>query len=140
MTQQATSGLSTKTLSSNAFDGEFWKRTLGELGYPIAEQQLDIKTLKDQGAIPSALNFSSATRLYVDDYVEVVLLTYAEGERMTRGQCTRTARAWKERRLIRPLLIFTNGSESYAVVIPGAGVGGEVKVLSLADRLYRTDI
>jgi len=140
LSQQARPGLSTETTNSNAFNEEFWKRALRELGYPITEQQLDIKTLRDQGAIPSALNLSSATRFYVDDYVEVVLLTYAEGERMTRGQCTRTARAWKERRLIRPFLIFTNGSQSYAVVVPGAGIGGEVKVLSLADRLYRTDI
>jgi len=132
--------LSSETRDSSIFNKDFWRRTLRELGYPIVEQQLDIKALKDQGAISSALNFSDATRFYVDDYVEVVVLTYAEGERMTRGQCTRTARSWKERRLIRPLLIFTDGSESYAVSIPGAGTGGEVRVLSLADRLYRTDI
>jgi len=132
--------LSTEIINSNAFNEEFWKRVLKELKYPIAEQQLDIKTLIDQGAIPSIPKLSNVIRFYLDDYVEIVLLTYAEGERMTRGQCTRIARSWKERRLIRPLLIFTNGSESYAVVVPGPGSGGEVKVLSLADRLYHTDI
>jgi type I restriction-modification system DNA methylase subunit len=132
--------LSTEIINPNAFNEEFWKRVLKELKYPIAEQQLDIKTLIDQGAIPSIPKLSNVVRFYLDDYVEIVLLTYAEGERMTRGQCTRIARSWKERRLIRPLLIFTNGSESYAVVVPGPGSGGEVKVLSLADRLYHTDI
>jgi len=39
----------------------------------------------------------------------------------------------------RPLLLFTNGSESFATVVSRAATTGEVKILALPDMLYRTD-
>ncbi|MEM2233660.1 MAG: DNA methyltransferase [Nitrososphaerota archaeon] len=71
--------------------------------------------------------------------MEFVLLTV--NDRLSRGLCTRTARNWKEKRLIRPLLIFTNNKdESFIVIIPGRGLGGEARVLHMQGELYRTDI
>jgi type I restriction-modification system DNA methylase subunit len=138
-TQAGVRNLSPTTLSSTSFDEAFWTRALNELGYPLSVQELDINTLKEQGAIPSGVSPASVKRLYADKYVEVALLSFKGDTTLTRGTSTRIARLWKQKRMMRPLLLFTNGSESFATVVPGAGTAGEVKVLALADMLYRTD-
>ncbi|MCS6784964.1 MAG: BREX-1 system adenine-specific DNA-methyltransferase PglX, partial [Candidatus Caldarchaeum sp.] len=60
---------------------------------------------------------------------------------LSRGVCSRVARAWRRNRLIRPLLVFTDGVDSYVVVVPGPRSDADVvRVLWLHDRLYRTDL
>jgi hypothetical protein len=127
--------LSQATLSSTSFDEGFWTRALNELGYPLSVQELDTITLKEQGAIPSGVSPASVKRLYADKYVEVALLSFRGDTTLTRGTSTRIARLWKQKRMMRPLLLFTNGSKSFATVVPGAGTAGEVKVLALAGPL-----
>ncbi len=119
------------------FDTAFWVDRFRDLGYPLRHLGLDVGYLRGQGILPRELEVSSAKLLYRDDYVEVVVL---ELERLApRGLCSRVARGWKGRRLRRPLLVFTDGVDSYAVIVPGPGVGGEVKALRLHGELYRTD-
>jgi len=122
------------------FDPKFWIDTFRERGYPLKLIELDLRTLKDQKALPSDFEASKVLRLYFDDYVEVALIEFDGATKLRRSVCTRTARSWKENRLIKPLLIFTNGVDSFAVIVPGKGIGGEAKVLGLSDRLYRTDL
>jgi type I restriction-modification system DNA methylase subunit len=122
------------------FGSKFWEDKLRELGYPLKVMTLDMPTLREQRAIRSDIEASRVLRLYVDDFVEVALVEFDSDADLRRGLCTRTARSWKENRLIKPLLIFTNGIDSYAVIVPGKGIGGEAKVLGLSDRLYRTDL
>ncbi|MEM4091289.1 MAG: DNA methyltransferase [Thermoplasmatales archaeon] len=122
------------------FDVNFWIKTMSLLGYPVRAEDLDIATLKMQKAIPSDVSPRRIARIYANDYVEVALFDLEKGSKITRSVCTRIARSWKENRLTRPLLLFTNGKDSYAVIVTGKGTGGEVKVLGLSDRLYRTDL
>jgi type I restriction-modification system DNA methylase subunit len=122
------------------FDHKFWIDKLSELGYPLKTSELDVTTLKAQKALPSDLEVAKVSRLYFDDYVEAALIEVGSSVKLRRSSCTRTTRAWKENRLIKPLLFFTNGADSFAVVVPGKGIGGEAKVLGLSDRLYRTDL
>mgnify|MGYP001131210733 CR=1 FL=1 len=122
------------------FDYKFWVSKLRELGYPIKPVELDLLTLKETKALPSDIEASKVLRLHFDDYVEVALIEFSSSVKLRRSVCTRTARSWKENRLIKPLLICTNGVDSFAVIVPGKGIGGEAKVLGLSDRLYRTDL
>jgi len=128
------------SLSVTAFDYKFWVDRLRELGYPVKPIELDLPTLKETKAFHSDVEASKVLRLYFDDYVEVALVEFSGSAKLRRSVCTRTARSWKENRLIKPLLIFTNGTDSFAVIVPGKGIGGEAKVLGLSDRLYRTDL
>jgi len=122
------------------FDYKFWSDQLRELGYPIKPIELDLATLKETRALPSDVEASKVLRLYFDDYVEAALVEFSSSVKLRRSVCTRTARSWKENRLIKPLLVCTNGVDSFAVIVPGKGIGGEAKVLGLSDRLYRTDL
>jgi len=133
-------GLLELSSTISKFDSEFWESKLRELGYPLKPTELDCTTLKGQKALPSNLEASKVLRLYFDDYVEVALVEFSSSVKLRRSVCTRTARSWKENRLIKPLLICTNGLDSFAVIVPGRGIGGEAKVLGLSDRLYRTDL
>ncbi len=121
------------------FSRKFWMETLLDLSYQLKEEEFDVKTLKGQRAFPQEFATSRVTRLYSDDYVEMALIETEE--RLSRSVCTRAARMWKENRMIRPVLLFTDGKESFAIIIPGKGiVGGEARVLNLSERLYRTDL
>ncbi|MEM3264812.1 MAG: N-6 DNA methylase [Conexivisphaerales archaeon] len=62
-----------------------------------------------------------------------------DGE-LGRSQCVKTANSWRAKRLHRPLLVFTNGVESYVVIVAGPKITGETKILHVSDRLYITDI
>jgi len=115
-------------------------KALRELSYPIKPIELDFKTLREQRALPSDFEDAEVLKLYSDDYVEVALVKIYSTSKLKRSVCTRTARTWKENRLIKPLLVFTNGLDSFAIIVPGKGIGGEAKVLGLSDRLYRTDL
>lgn len=119
------------------FDSEFWIDTLRELGYPLKVIELDLSALKEQRALPSDSDPCKVSRLYFDDYVEIALLEF--DSELRRSFCTRVARLWKANRLIKPLLCFTDGTDSFAVIVPGKGIGGEARVLGLSDMLYRTD-
>lgn len=121
------------------FGSKFWMDELRELNYPLKVTKLDLSALKEQKALPSDIDPCKVSRLYFDDYVEVILVEFDSTEELRRSFCTRAARSWKVNRLIKPLLIVTNGIESFTVIVPGKGIGGEAKVLGLSDRLYRTD-
>ncbi len=121
------------------FDITFWVSKARELGYPVMQEELSIDLLKEKGVFPRTLNVTQALRVYLDDYIEFVVIGVKD--KLSRGLCTRIARNWKERRLIRPLLIFTDDKEeSFIVIIPGRGLGGEARVLHVQGKLYRTDI
>ncbi|MBM3898411.1 MAG: class I SAM-dependent DNA methyltransferase [Thaumarchaeota archaeon] len=122
------------------FDDTFWREMLLRLGYPVRPVGLDIDALKDQRTLPSDAIPSKITKLYGDDYIEVALFEFSSDSDLRRSICTKIARSWKSNRLIKPLMLYTNGRDSFAVIVPGKGVGGQVKVLGLSDRLYRTDI
>jgi hypothetical protein len=124
----------------------FWKDALRERGYTVVEERLDLETLAKQRVVPSSHLakgrdspcLMDAILLYRDRYVEAAALVY---DRLpSRGVCVRVARQWRENRLYRPLLIFTDGESCYAVIVRGAGLDGEARVLHLEDRLYRTDM
>jgi hypothetical protein len=124
----------------------FWKDALRERGYTVVEERLDLETLAKQRVVPSSHLVKGrdspclmdAILLYRDRYVEAAALVY---DRLpSRGVCVRVARQWRENRLYRPLLIFTDGESCYAVIVRGAGLDGEARVLHLEDRLYRTDL
>ena len=113
---------------------------MSQLGYSVNVEDLDITTLKAQKAIPSEVSPRKVLRICANDYVEVVVLDFDQEGRMTRSACTRTARSWKENRLTKPVLLFTNGKDSFAVIVTGKGTGGEAKILRLSDRMYKTDL
>jgi type I restriction-modification system DNA methylase subunit len=124
----------------------FWKDALWERGYTVVEERLDLETLAKQRVVPSSHlvkgrdspSLMEAILFYRDRYVEAAALVY---DRLpSRGVCVRVARQWRENRLYRPLLIFTDGESCYAVIVRGAGLDGEARVLHLEDRLYRTDL
>ncbi|MCS7144615.1 MAG: BREX-1 system adenine-specific DNA-methyltransferase PglX [Archaeoglobaceae archaeon] len=97
-----------------------------------------MEQLRDvEKVIPKEMEAVKAWRLYIDDYIEFALIEVKRS--LTRGICIRCARKWKEKRLIRPLMIFTDGEESYVVIILGKSTGGEARVLYLHETLYRTD-
>jgi hypothetical protein len=124
----------------------FWKDALRERGYTVVEERLDLETLAKQRVVPNSHLVKGrdspclmdAILLYRDKYVEAAALVY---DRLpSRGVCVKVARQWRENRLYRPLLIFTDGESCYAVIVRGAGLDGEARVLHLEDRLYRTDL
>ncbi|MEM2173187.1 MAG: DNA methyltransferase [Thermoproteota archaeon] len=119
------------------FDYVFWLRKVKELGYPAKEVELSVSALAEQGVFPKGLSVKRVVRLYVDDFVELAVVELGDG--MTRGVCTRVARSWRRNRLTRPLLLFTDGVDSYVVIVPGPGLEGEAKVLWLHEELYKTD-
>ncbi|MEM2872069.1 MAG: hypothetical protein QW217_06490, partial [Candidatus Caldarchaeum sp.] len=119
------------------FDYVFWLRKVEELGYPAKEMELSVSALAEQGVFPRGLKVERVVRLYADDYVELAVVVLGDG--MTRGVCTRVARSWRRNRLTRPLLLFTDGVDSYVVIVPGPGLEGEAKVLWLHEELYKTD-
>jgi hypothetical protein len=119
------------------FDLSFWINEFRDLGYPVAEQELDLDYLRDQKVIPKTLNVSEAKLVYRDDYIEAAIIKVEST--LSRSPCARIAREWKRRRLIRPLLVFTNDIDSYCIIVPGPGIEGEARVLWLHGELYRTD-
>jgi hypothetical protein len=128
------------------FGVDFWKGVLREKGYRIVEERLDLDTLAKQKVVPGSHltkgkgspNLKDAVLLYKDDYVEVAALVY---DRLpSRSACVKVARQWRSNRLYRPFLIFTDEDSCYAVIVRGAGLDGEARVLHLEDRLYRTDL
>jgi hypothetical protein len=119
------------------FDGNFWIERLKDLGYPLQAKELHIGELRKSAIFPSDRFPARAVRLYHDNFLEIVLLEFEELP--TRHLCCEIARAWKKKRLIRPMLLFTDGEASCAVIVPGAGVGGECRVLELHEKLHHTD-
>ncbi len=127
-----------KVLKKINFDYDFWLRTFrDELKYPVKEERLDVSYLQKQGVVPKEIGLKRAVRLYLDEYIELAILEVAH---LSRSLCTRTARRWKEKRLIRPLLVFTDSKESYVVIVPGPGTEGMAKALGVSEVLYRTDV
>ncbi|MEM0144020.1 MAG: DNA methyltransferase, partial [Candidatus Parvarchaeum sp.] len=121
------------------FDKSFWLNTLRSLGYPITDENLDIQTLKEQRVLQPDKTPLEVVRLYRDDNIELVVLQFSKDYKLVRSVCTKIARLWKEKRLIKPFLIFSNGQQSFAVIVPGKGISGEAKILQLSNTLYKTD-
>jgi hypothetical protein len=128
------------------FGVDFWKRVLREKGYRVVEERLDLDTLAKQKVVPGSHlikgkdspNLKDAILFYKDDYIEVAALVY--DKLPSRGACVKVARQWRSNRLYRPFLIFTDEDSCYAVIVRGAGLDGEARVLHLEDKLYRTDM
>ena len=122
------------------FNVSFWKSQLEQLGYPLKEEMLDIETLRKQRVFPPNFQPARVLSMFSNGFIEIAIVEVDSGSGFSRSLCTQTARRWKENRLLKPLLLFTNRYESFAVIVPGKGAYGEAKILKLADRLYRTDI
>ena len=120
------------------FGLDFWKKSLSERGYEVIEERLDVETLVKQKVVKDSYRPLDAVLLYKDRYVEAVVLVY--DALPSRGVCVRVARQWRSNRLYRPFLVFTDGESCYAVIVRGAGLEGEARVLHLEDQLYRTDL
>ena len=121
------------------FNVEFWINQLKTLDYPLDPIEMDIPTLREQKVISSDILPRKVLKLTSNDFVEIAILEFDQGSSLTRSKCTKTTRSWKSNRLIKPLLIFTNGTESFLVIVPGKGVGGEAKILGISEKLYHTD-
>ncbi|WP_449463024.1 Eco57I restriction-modification methylase domain-containing protein [Tardisphaera miroshnichenkoae] len=121
------------------FGPTFWQRALSELGYEVKLEDLDLPTLRRQGAIKSGVIVNSVKRFLKGDYVEGAIIEI--GSHLTRRSAAQVARDWKKARMIRPILIFTDDLVSYLVIVPGPGTQamGEARILQLSDRLYHTD-
>ncbi|MEM4323878.1 MAG: DNA methyltransferase [Candidatus Nitrosocaldaceae archaeon] len=135
------------------FRSDDWYNIFERLGYPIDNRnELDIDTLVDQKVIPPTYtnNIVKVVRFYMNDYLEYVILDVKDtnnnngsSKGITRSRCIDIAKRWKERRMIRPFLIFNNESnhEAFIVIVPHAGTAThEVRTLHIIDQLYRTDI
>lgn len=127
-------------MEAKRFDYSFWKKELAGLGYRLSESRIPTQFLRDKRAIPSGVSLKDARLIYQDPLgMDIVVLEY---DRIpSRIGASRIARYWKEHQGGRQLLIFTDGNASYAIVIPGAieKPDTKLKILSLSDRLYRTD-
>jgi len=123
------------------FDSTFWISKLEELGYKVRPETLELGVLREQRVIPRDVEPLAVRRLVDEEYVEVALIELSREEKqLTRSRCARIARRWKDNRMVRPLLLFTDGVDSYAIIVPGKGLGGEAKILGLSGELYRTDL
>jgi len=123
------------------FDSNFWHIKLKELGYSINPETFDVEALKEQRVIPKDVHPINVQRLSDEELVEVALITLdRDKKQLTRSRCATIARNWKENRMVKPFLLFTDGIDSYAVIVPGRGIGGEAKILNLSGKLYRTDL
>jgi hypothetical protein len=122
------------------FDSVFWQSKLKELGYELYPQVFDIYALQEQRVLPRDVDPVNVIRLSDEELVEVAIIVLdRESNQLTRSKCSSIARRWKENRMVRPLLFFTDGVDSFAIIVPGRGIGGESKILSLSEELFRTD-
>lgn len=71
--------------------------------------------------------------------IEIVILEF--DKLPTRIGASKIARYWKTHQGGRQLLIFTDGVESYTIVIPNAIETPDTKlrILNLSEKIYRTD-
>ena len=123
------------------FDSGFWHSKLEGFGYKINPETFDIAALREQRVIPKDVDPMHVQRLSDEELVEVALIELSRDKKqLTRNRCATIARNWKENRMVKPFLLFTDGVDSYAVIVPGRGIGGEAKILNLSGELYRTDI
>lgn len=118
------------------FDRDFWLEVFRKLGYPVKEEILNTEQLEQSGVIPRGV-VERAERIYQDEHIDTAILKV---RKLSRSLAVKIARNWKEKMLIRPLLIFTNERDSYVVIIPGPGTGGEARILGVSEFLYRTDV
>lgn len=122
------------------FDSSFWKKQLANLGYPLSESKVPVQFLRDRKAIPSGVILKDAKLLYQDPLgIDVIILEF--DKLPSRKGASKIARYWKEHQGGRQLIIFTDGYESYTVVIPNAIETPDTKlrILSLSEKIYRTD-
>ncbi|MGC9124666.1 MAG: Eco57I restriction-modification methylase domain-containing protein [Caldisericaceae bacterium] len=120
-----------------SLDVAFWLSKARELGYPVDDEEISVDSLKENLIFPRELNATLVLRLYSDGFVEFVVVVV---DKLSKRLCTETARNWKEKRSVRPILIFTdNKDESFVVVVPGQGTR-DVRILHVQGRLYKSDV
>lgn len=135
-------GLRDCIMEETRFDFDFWLKALSELGYDMRLEELDVGTLVEKKVFPRSLGdnlrVEGVRRFLSTDYVEGALILVSGS--LTKSSATRVARSWKRMRLLRPLLIFSDGEQSVITTVPGPGSEGEARVFNLSERLYHTDV
>ncbi len=123
------------------FDYSFWKKQLSDLGYPLSESKIPTQFLRDKRAIPPGVILKEAKLVYSDPLaIDIIILEF--DKLPSRIGASKIARYWKAHQGGRQLLIYTDGAESYAIVLPNAIETPDTKlrILNLSEKIYRTDI
>lgn len=120
------------------FDREFWSKRFNELGYPIKLEEYPLNFLRDMKILPPNVRPVNVHCLYKTDLIEVVIIELKDG--LSKGKCVSIARLWKKNTLKNPVIILTDGRDSYLTIVPEDSSYNEVKVLYLSEQLYHTDM
>lgn len=123
------------------FDLAFWKEKFRELGYGINPREYDVESIKERGFIPrGGLSVEGIWSLFENGLLEIVVVKVSSG--LSRGgRCVQMARKWVGTGR-RPIMVHTDGKDSYLAIAPEGEGGSEslVKMLYLSHRLYHTDM
>ncbi|MGC8726353.1 MAG: hypothetical protein ACP5RS_07280, partial [Thermoplasmata archaeon] len=100
-------------MSMEKFDRKFWISELSKLGYHLSENPIPVQFLRERKAVPPGVNLKQGYLLYSDPLTfDIVLLEF---DRLpSRTSASRIARYWKAHQQGRQLMIFTDGTDSYA--------------------------
>ncbi len=127
-------------MQSTKFNFSFWENQLENLGYPLSKSKIPAQFLRDKRAIPPGVILTDATLVYHDELgIDIVILEFEKLP--SRIGAARIARYWKKHQGSRQLMVFTDGDDSYAIVIPNLVEKPETKmrILSLSEKIYKTD-
>ena len=128
------------SIQSTKFNFSFWENQLENLGYPLSKSKIPAQFLRDKRAIPPGVILTDATLVYHDELgIDIVILEFEKLP--SRIGAARIARYWKKHQSSRQLMVFTDGNDSYAIVIPNLVEKPETKmrILSLSEKIYKTD-
>ena len=128
-------------MQSTNFNYVFWENQLNNLGYPLSKSKIPVQFLRDKRAIPPGVILNEATLFYHNELgIDIVILEFEKLP--SRIGAARIARYWKKNQGGRQLIIFTDGIDSYVIVIPGLVEKPETKmrILSLSEKIFRTDM
>ncbi|QRF76138.1 Type I restriction-modification system methyltransferase subunit [Thermoplasmatales archaeon] len=128
------------SLENENFGKAFWYERLTELGYPVKETEIPVNFLRERKAIPPGTNLKRGLLYYSDPLTfDLILLEF--DKLPPRTAASRISRYWKSHQQGRQLIIFEDGHDSYAIVIPGAYEEGtsKARILGLSDTIYHTD-
>ncbi len=128
-------------INSMSFDYNFWSSKLKNLGYNINKMDVSVNFLRDKRAIPPRINLNETYILYSDRLTFDIIFLYFDNL-PSRHQASQISRYWKIHQGGRQLIIFSDGRDSYVIVIPGTLYenGVKARTLTLSQKLYRTDI
>lgn len=128
-------------MQSTNFNYVFWENQLNNLSYPLSKSKIPTQFLRDKRAIPPGIILNEATLVYHSELgIDIVILEFEKLP--SRIGAARIARYWKKHQGGRQLMIFTDGTDSYAIVIPSLIERPETKmrILSLSEKIYKTDM